>query len=227
MINELNLKVRQFAGKNGRLGLNGILVRPDATVATNGHCLVWMSTPEMKVECFPVVEGAPIPQGSHPSFLLPLDMAEEIEGALPGGSTIPILSCAAIAVEEGRPTVIVTDLKTSRQFHPPAPDGHFPNFEMIMAQNEKPTFQIDLSPEYLARIAKYAADVAGNVKNPRLRLSFYAEPGQKKAGPSNERAVRFDVVSEDGGQGMTAMLMPMRSGSDPIPHTYGWSNLRS
>lgn len=222
MLNKWNLKVSEFASKEAsRFTLHAIRVAPDATVATNGDYLAWVSTPtDRQASSFPAVDGFPTPSDDFKPFLLPSDAAKLVEKALPKKTTIPTLDSAAIAMngdnpEEPKPVIAVTDLENPQVFRPHVPAGHFPNFDAVMPKWEDAKFRITLNASYLALIAKAFADFTKHSDTRGTMpvvLSFYDE----------QRAMRFDGHNTDTNQGMTCVLMPIRDNADKL-NTYGYS----
>ena len=216
MLNKANLLVTEFASKEeSRYTMQAIQVTPEATIATNGYYLAWVSTSRMSPENFPVVEGFDGGQKDFQPFLLDLGSAKQISKALPKNTTIPVLGFAAIhTTEDGdgkvHPQICVADLERPQVFHPKVPDGKFPNYQAIMPKIEDEMFSIALDADYLVTIAKaFAAFVPG--KGRRVVLRFYKP----------DEAVRLDATN--GEQGMTVVLMSMRN-DDPDPFaTYGYA----
>lgn len=216
MLNRWNLKVAEFASKKeSRYTLKAILVRPDATVATNGHYLIWVSTPAAhKAMNFPVIDHAPTVQDDFPPFLMSPEDAKKIEKALPRKSTIPILLTAGVAVRDGQLIVEVTDLECPQVFRPNPLKGTFPNYEVTMPK-EEPVAKFCVNAAYLAQIAKFAAEFQqrSGIEYKPLTVSFYGA----------DRALKFECADSYEGQGMTAMLMPVKlDGNEHPAHTYGW-----
>jgi hypothetical protein len=214
MLNKWNLQAAQFVSKeSSRYTLNGIHVRSDATVATNGHYLAWVSTsPDRKAEDFPLVDGVGPATDSYDPFLLDRDAALEIAKALPKKTTIPVLAYAAVSVEDGKTAITVTDLENPRTFRPRKMEGQFPRVEAVFP-TKAPVVRFALSATYLAQIAKFAADFnAGREASDPVYITVY----------SPEDAVRFDVERSDTEQGATFLLMPIRMEKDDVPYTYGW-----
>lgn len=219
MLNKHNLRVARFASKeSSRYTLQAILVEPSATVATDGHTLVWVSTPTDKPEDFPVVDGAPKPTREFAPFLLALDAAAAIEKALPRKSTIPVLMNAAISTEPNgdgasRPVITVTDLETPQVFRPGKVDGRFPQYENVMPKEDaKPVFTIELDAAKLEALSKAFREFTheSNPQHHTVRIEFYGA----------DKAVRFDA--NNCGQGMTGLLMPHKAGEKRPERTYGW-----
>lgn len=208
MLNKRNLAVAQFASKEAsRWVMQAIKVDKDATVATDGHRLVWVSKPSSKSVDFPTVDGFEGGQDDA-SFLLDADAAKAIEKVIPK-SKIPILNNAAVRVDGEQAIVCVTNLDNPQVFKPRPVSGQYPNFDMVMPK-DAPTFQIAVNAEYLAQIAKFAAQFSDNHK---VVLSFYGTTADNKP-------MRFDA--SDGEQGMTAVLMPLRDGAKAtMVGTYG------
>lgn len=205
MLNKHNLSIRRFAPKEeSRWTLQGIQITPQYTVVTNGHYLVKVTTPKVKVEDYPLNARETL-EGFKPSvdfkpFILPTDAAKEIEKAIPKHKLIPILNHAAIdgprTDGNGSATITTTDLENTRVFTPHKIEGQFPNWEMVVPKDEpKVTFAVDAS--YLAKIADAAAKFSSH-SNKRVKITIYGE----------NTAIRFDVENHE--QEMMALLMPVR-----------------
>jgi len=244
MLNKSNFLVTEFVSKEeSRYMLQAIRVGPEATVASNGHYLAWISTNGMKPESFPVVEGFDGGQSDFKPFLLDVATAKAIVKALPKKATIPVLGYAAVHTTMIQATgsdqttsetdkvkevqICVTDLERPQVFRPHIPEGQFPNYEAVIPDWEKDVaLEIAVDPTYLATIAKIAAQFQAGKLQPTLRMKLYKQD-VKEASESfdgkrhvYDQAVRFDC-SNDNGQGMTVVLMPMRDKGD-IPGTYGY-----
>lgn len=207
MLNKWNLKVGEFASREeSRYTLKAIQVSKDATVATDGHRLVWVSTERSTAASFPQIDHAPSAQDDYPTFLLPTDAAAAIAKAIPKKSTLPILLTAGVAVIDGQPVVMATDLATPQVFRPTPPSGTFPNWEAVMpAKSAEPIATITLNAAHLAQLAKFAAEFTSpaNSRNHSahaLRITVYGA----------DKAVRFDAYNRDTDQGMTSLIMPIR-----------------
>jgi hypothetical protein len=104
--------------------------------------------------------------------------------------------------------VAVTDLQSPQVWQTVPLTGTFPNYDAVVPRWDKAKSRICLNADYLAQIAKFAAQF--NDRSHAVVISFYGE----------ENAIRFDAGDGDG-QGMTAVCMPMR-GTDQPANTYGY-----
>lgn len=140
MLNRNNLKVVEFTSNEmSRYALDTILVTDKATIATNGHYLVWVSTPaQFKAKDFPVIDHAPEVTDEHPPFQLGREDAAKILKALPRKQSTPILECAGVVVKGTQPIVEVTDLDCPQVFRPRPPEGKFP-IRLRVTPRWKPT----------------------------------------------------------------------------------------
>src|SRR5262249_5498704 len=149
---------------------------------------------------FPSIDGFK-PNG-FAGCLLPLDACKEIGKSLPKKSTLPVLLNAAITTHDEKIHVAVTDLDNPKLFSPRAVTGQFPNWEAVMPKRPA-SHTITVNADYLMRIAKFAAGFADNRTKP-VRIQFFGA----------DNAMRFDATNPETAQGFTAILMPLRSGSD-------------
>ncbi|SRR6266480_2804773 len=219
MLNKHNLNVAQFASKDEtRFAMSAILVEEHATVGTNGHYLAWVSEDSTEPARFPIVPGfGPAAGEERKRFLLDRESALQIAKAVPNGKSLPILSHVAVKTEtnvengETQGVLAVTDLERPQVFHPKPTSGQFPNYQAVVPKWEDAKFRIAVNAGYLAQIAKaYAGFVEAHGTSQTVVLSFYGESD----------AMRFDGQRE--GQGMTAVLMPIRDTSDQVG-TYGYA----
>jgi len=212
------MNVAQFASKEeSRFAITGILVEEHATVATNGHYLAWVSEDSAEASAFPIVPGfGAAAADERKKFLLDRESALAIAKAVPNGKSLPILSHVAVKTEtnvengETQGVLAVTDLERPQVFHPKPSSGQFPNYQAVIPDWDKAKFRISVNADYLALIAKAFAGFAGE-PHKTVVLSFYGE----------DHAMRFDGSTRDG-QGMTAVLMPMRGTGDQAG-SYGYA----
>ena len=144
LVNKRNLELAKLASKDeSRYQLSAILLTEAETVVTDGHILARVSLPEHKPDQFPVIAGF-TPNGSNRDALIPREAALEAAKRITKKTTIPILSCAAVAVED-KPadadageaksaivTIASTDLDTHQITPTREPKGRFPNWRRAM-----------------------------------------------------------------------------------------------
>jgi hypothetical protein len=196
MLNKHNLNVAKFICKDSsRYNLSAIYVKPEATVATNGHYLVWCSSDSVSSKHFPVVPNFAGAQDTFKPFLLDAAKANEIAKAVPKKSKIENV---AVNVEqnelgETQATFAVTDLESPQVFSAKSESGQFPNYDTVVPKWENAKFRIALNAAYLAKIAKAFEQFSEKPSN-LVVLSFYG----------SDEAMRFDGTRN--GQGMTAVF---------------------
>lgn len=205
LLNKHNFAVAQFAAtEESRYTLKAIQVNQHATVATNGHYLVRVSNPTTDPNSFPLIQGLRN-GGPFKDFLLPVDVAKEIEKALPKGKrcNIPVLANAMVSHyvdgEESKPNIGVTDLDSPKVFTPRTITGQFPNWQAVIP-TRAPKLEIYVDANYLAQLASAAAKFMTDNNTQPLRLQF----------TDANSPVRLDARNTETGQGWTALLMPMR-----------------
>ena len=209
MLNKHNLSIHQFVSKDsGRYTLQGILVTPKETVATNGHVMAIVTTPGTKEENFPTIPGVELSAKFEP-FILPVAAAKTIERAIPKNQTLPILEHVVI---DGKATdalpedggvnnsavLAVNDLENPQVFHPRKLEGKFPDWQAQVPERKKAKFTIALDASLLAKLASYAAKFTDSRSN-EVHIRFYAD----------DKAIRLDARRDDG-QEFTGVLMPLR-----------------
>lgn len=219
MLNKHNLNVAQFASKEeSRYSLQGILVTPEATVATNGDYLVWVSKDSVSSGNFPVVPGFGQAEDKFEPFLLDAKTALQVAKVTPTKANNPALNHVGVReqkLEDGENrsarVLAVTDLERPQVFPVKPMAGKFPLYENVVPKWEDATFRIALDANYLTMLAKaFAGFVERSGTSKPIVLSFY----------SGDKPVRMDGTNN--GQGMTAMLMPV-PGADDQAGTYGWT----
>lgn len=227
--------------------MQAVRVESGATIATNGHYLAWISTDtSADPASFPVVEGFEGGQKEFAPFLLDVESAKQIAKALPKKTTIPVLQYAAVHVngvtvqdgnnppyEDASKGIKSVSLAVRPQvFRPRVPEGQFPQYQAVIPDWEKDVaFEITVDAKYLATIAKAFAKFqktrtdGQNTEHAPMRMKFYKQDvkdaSESRDGQKHvyDRAIRFDATN--GSQGMTVVLMPMRSEGD-ILGTYGY-----
>lgn len=200
MLNKRNWDVHKFCSKDeSRYALSAINVTPEATIATDGHRLAWVSGDGFKSESFPVVPNAAPATNEFKPFMVSAELAAKIAKATPTKEHIPVLNHSAIGIDGENRTIAVTDLESPQVFNATKqPDGQFPNTDAVIPRWEKATARFCVNAEYLADIAAFAAQF--DRKRPvSIVVSLYEE----------QKAIRFDA--EHDGQGYTAVLMPTRA----------------
>ena len=207
MLNKHNLAVHRFISKeDSRYTIKAIHVTPNETVATDGHSLVRVSTPEVKCDSFPT-QRVKVTDQFKP-FNLPYEIAAKVEKAIPKSNTIPVLNYAAVECKEGEPngnnpTLFVTDMDSTQEFVSKSISDEFPDWEMVIPKKTDATFTITVDPLKLAKLMAEAAKFTkGAHPQGRVKMRFV----------SDDKAVRLDA--ENDGQTWTGVLMPIRGGDD-------------
>lgn len=205
MLNRNNFEVEKYASREtSEYSLHAILVQPDATVATDGHTLIWMSVPEFEPGNFPSIDGFGEATNKYHTFMLNGDTAKRIADSLPrpGTQTIPITETAAVSEDGDKRAIAVTDLENPQIFPVGKVEGTFPNYGPVIPDPKKIKLRIAINPKYLQRIAETAIRLQRN-SVPMVIISFQDE----------QSALRFDAVSSQE-QSMTALIMPMKFDKD-------------
>jgi hypothetical protein len=226
LLNENNLRLADLCQKEAcRYTLDAIQVTREETVVTNGHYLVRVTLPNVNGTLYPDVEGWPTDSGEWTEALIPRATAAEALKNIPRKQDIPILNNAVIfKSNDGRVRIgTKTFARNSNGDQHKMVDGKqqggppFPNWAAVMPK-QPPRLTITLDADYLARLAKNAAEfMADRGQTKRLRLQFTG------AGS----AVRMDCQPNHEGQEWTAILMPMRGEAyrngyepDPVPDPF-------
>lgn len=228
MLNKHNLSIAAFASKEAsRYMLHGILVTPEATVAMDGHRLVWVSgEPERESKDYPQVPGFAGASDAFKPFILKRDAALAIAKVTPSKESIPILNHVAVA-EDGS-AMAVTDLERPQVFPVRKVEGQYPQYEKVIPKWEDAAFRVSVDASYLAEIAKAFAGFSSD-RCHTVTLSFYKDKLVAVEGAEEsiaQNSIRFDATRN--GQGMTAVLMPIRDVEDEDKaSTYGWTERKA
>lgn len=211
MLNKHNLNVAEFATKEeSRYTLSAIQVTPEATIATDGHRLVHVTTPKEDPANFPQVNGVH-PTREFTPFLLHRDHALKILKTLPSKSVFPILKYAVIGTESednGRAVIAtVGDLDNPQVFQPRKLDGKFPDWTLILPKKENAVMAIAVNGRYLATLAKAAAEFTEDTRNEQITLYLY--------GPNKQFLI--EALNSDTGQVWTGIIMPQK-GDGELPN---------
>lgn len=206
LLNKHNLNIHKFcATEESRHVLRAILVTKDETVATDGHRLIRVTTPKMSDSLFPEVPDFKA-EDVNGGLLLHADVAKEIASSIPKGKqSIPVLGMARIGQQEGAACSVTTDLDIQHLVEGKKVEGEFPRWQAVIP-TKKPAFEVTLHSELLAELAQFISKFSDT---PGVRIQFFG----------SDQAVRFDAEDSINGQGLTAVLMPMRSSST---FDYGW-----
>lgn len=203
LYNKWNFGIAQFASKEpgGRFASNALRVTPTETIATNGHQLVRVQTPDkVSLDNYPEVEGHVVKRVDR-SFNLPLDAAKAIEKNLPKNAAFPILQNAAvIETPDGKVGFITTDLGNVKPLITREVVGEYAPSDKIEAQfpTTEPLATIAFDGRYMAQLAKFLG--AMDSRYGRVTMTIYG-PGAP---------IRLDATVTETGQKASALLMPLR-----------------
>ena len=200
-----------FASQNaGRYQMTAVHVLPDgSTEATNGHFAIRVPPSLTSAEEFPAVAG--LGGGFNGAgLLIPADVCKAALKALPKRETIPVLRMAHVGAgaEAGHAVVTTTDLETTNARPTKAPDGTFPDLDIVMPPaDDTGRVVVGVNAHYLKAIAEYAIKVAGNPKG-SVVICMSIKPGE--GGEPANSAIRIEVGLPDARAAIVA-LMPCRT----------------
>ena len=209
LLTKHNLSVATLASKSeSRFTLQGIYVTPQETVVTDGHLLVAVGTSALKADQFPTRQGTPAATDDWKPFILDAADAKRALVALPKKSTIPVLECAAVLVEEGEmATIVSTDLERSTPLTVRRGSKQFPDYKRVIQYQASAPGEEEFS-------ACFNAAILGDL------FSWIAKANGSKRGDSgatdcvlrfngSREAMRVDSRTA-GGEAITALVSPMR-----------------
>lgn len=201
MLNKNNLVIAKLASKEeNRYVINGVLVKPDCTVVTDGHMLVEVSTPDVALDDVPAIDGI-TPTREFEPFILSRESAIDIFEAIPKKPTKPILEHAFVGKESNESELAVigmSDAYNPKLFKSRKVEGVFPDYKSVIPSVESAEvstcWNLDLLAPLLTTLASFKSD----------RWRWSAATFHIK-GP--EDPVRIDMKA--GEQKVTAVFMPM------------------
>jgi hypothetical protein len=206
LYNKNNFAVSKVASKEESrpYNINCVRFEKGKTIATDGHRLVIMTTPEdMSVDDFPVIPNS---KGQMITDLnggvsLPVESIKEFKFNKPNKG-MPILNCTVLTRNGNDKFITInhTDLETTRQSECRVIESNFVDYNQVLPKTA-PIAVIGLNAGYLKDICEIAQGLQG--KDAAIKLSVY-----DKFHPQ--------LIECDGaGQIMTAVIMPLQLGADP------------
>lgn len=198
MLNKSNLQIADLASKEeSRFSINGILVTPEETVATNGHILARVTMPKVDGD-FPDFPGCTRAEQFEP-FVLDRKTAKEIARAIPIRPTLPILEHVLIGSEgsNGTASLAVTDLELTRVFLTKKTTLPFPDYKKVFPK-DSPEYVVAFNCDYLIAALKQVRGFIGNFTACAV-MCFHGPQGP------------LVISAEKDGQRMDVMIMPMRN----------------
>lgn len=232
MLNKISLLVKNICSKEeSRFTLNGILVTPTETVATDGHRLAIITAPKAeKIEDAPAIPGC-TPTAAFEKFILSVADCCRLEKLIPTGGkkrflpavlthafigreTIPIKRKPGADNERvdntGIATIGVSDLDTPQVLNCRMMDGNFPDFERVIPKG-KPAMSIGLNAKYMVDAFDMALKLRGDTGQV-VQFDVY----------SPQQAVVIRAANETTFQEMRHIVMPARI---DVPYLPGESML--
>ena len=208
LLNKHSLEIAKLAPKEeSRYTLSAVNVTDGETMVTNGHYLIRVQHPNVKIENYPNVPGD-AEAVECKGLLMPTKTALELLKSLPKERSIPILNHAKVGKDaEGNLRAVTTDLATSKPMTCKPITGQYPNVDAVMPR-EEPRFRIGVSADYLSKLLAIAATYRYN--SSFVELEFWGA----------DRAMRINAHDGETGQHFTAVLMPMRGDVKGKPFPY-------
>ena len=208
MLNRHNLNIAKLApsGSGAGYGKNVIQVRQDRTIVTDGHLLVQVTRPAMSIENYPTMAfGTDLkPMPEHAPFCLDAETALKAAKDLTFKSSIPILHCAAVAVngDVTRPKIVTCDLERTAAYTA-SENGHYPDTDRVMPKAENIKLKISMDARLVKALMDQFisfADIKGAVS-----VAFAFQDGNSAVTMTREHG------GNEHDQTMTALLMPIRA----------------
>ncbi len=164
----------KFASKSAtQAEINGVLVTPEKTVATDRYTLLEVENPkDFTLEDFPKVPNNETAEIT--THIMPLESAKLLEANLKKvkNSSLPVLQNAAgLKLEaENQAGFVTTNLESATPIIYQKIDGEFPDYQQIVPK-EKSVIEFNVSPEFLKRIAEtYQA-----IGNASVNVKYYGD----------------------------------------------------
>ncbi len=196
-LNKTNFAIAAIAAKPDdgvSAAITGILVSPEGTIASDGHCLVKCSAAEVEPTLFtpPDVEAAE----AWTPFILDREAALKVARAFPKRKKdqpepVAVIDCKTEA--GGSAIVQVGDEALDEILRSKKIDGPYPDPARVIP-DEKPQFEINIAPDLLHAALKQIVGMGALT----VRIKFFG----------SERALKLEA--EVDGQEMVAVVMPQR-----------------
>jgi len=156
MYNKNNLEVYKIVSKERCEGvLSGVLFTGEATVATDTHLLIEVSTPNNQdIEDYPTSKEYII--NEHKPFVIKADVVKNLIKDIPKNSSLPILENIVVAKsdDEEVASLVTADFTTVNVHKVKKLTGNYPDYKQLFTK-EDPKTTIRLSPELLKKIAEF------------------------------------------------------------------------
>jgi DNA polymerase III sliding clamp (beta) subunit (PCNA family) len=206
MLNRNNLRIAKLTAKDGtKYAINGVLVTPTETVATDGHILVAVATDPQTAEEIP---SAIRSEADFAPFICPRDTAIEAEKTIPKNHPVPLLKHAFVRRTEDGAELVATDMETDRTIRVQTIAGTYPNWRQCFPSTEPAaTFTVD-AVLLLNLLREIVPMVKARGSAPVTVRVYDHDSDANNAG----RAVRIDARTVEG-QNVTALIMPLRGNS--------------
>ena len=199
--NKHNLNLKNFTNAS-KLELNGILIEPNATVATDSCIMIKVSEPAFNKNEIPMsANKQPInPPGQFPAFLIPTEIADKLIKNLPMSKTLPILNNAIMTKsQQYTADFYINDLQSSQTITAIKQECQFPKYKEIFARTNNNHTKIKVNVELLQKITNYFKNF---VKNNELIISINSK--------DINNPIKFEGKG-DNEQTATALLMPIKN----------------
>jgi DNA polymerase III sliding clamp (beta) subunit (PCNA family) len=182
------------------VSINGLLVTPGRTVATDGVILAMVSGHTAPAEQFPNFPGFEAAD-TFPAFILKRSDAISIAKAIPKGDSIwPIRHAAVNRLNTSE--IAVNDLSTKQTFLFEPISGQFPKYDTVIPKKEEAAFVIRFDAKKLGEMMMLIA--ASSPVIAPVELRFYAD--REDGIPAG---MRIDAVTREE-QEWVGVLMPLR-----------------
>jgi hypothetical protein len=201
LLNAQNLTVGELASKDkGRLNIHGVYVCPLVTVATDGHCLGAVTTPDVNPDDYPTVDcgGIGTPTDYPPPAVIPSHAVTAALRNIPkkAAKRIPVLANVVVVGDNGSRRLVTTDLDATYPVDVRTVDGaDFPDWQRVIP-TEPPTLTIGFNADLMARVCATAAKMGAK----GMRFSF----------TDDTHAVTITADLPETGQSALFLVMPMR-----------------
>lgn len=215
------LEIVKFASRDDtRIGLNGVYVDGETTVATDGHRLLMVKSKQMENADWPA-NSIKWSENDKP-FTIPLTTVEKALRNVPKKVDLPILERIAIGLKEvptGDADKVVcqtTDLDTTDNVEARIQEGKFPNYKQVI-----PDFKDSDQYQRVGVSAGYLKDVCAVLEkyNPGSKMiTLYVKKDTPKVVGSKytesaKLGENYSIVltaDDNLGNQATAVIMPLR-----------------
>ena len=203
LYNKWNMGLHRFTqaeDKPSRKSMCNVRCEENQTVATDGKCLITVTTPTVDVDRYPVPSGFDT-DADVKDFSLSIKDAKAIEKRIPKKLRLPPRLRNVATVSDGVNTKMsTTDYDDPITTEHQCDDGKYPSYECVFPKKEC-TLKIQFNGQLLGKLLDYMGAFTEDYGSV-VTLEFY----------NADTAVKLTAENKDTGQTATGLVMPLETG---------------